>query len=284
MAVTDHVLEGFAPPQEAASWGFAGLLAMVLQRVQGLFLSAEEREIRQLLLDACERFGSPLINTDEVESLDDLDDRIDAVLYSDAFHATNARLNEIVLIDPRWLRRFAAAAALAPVGFEASFVARGLPAVKAVGDGDRLERAVVAAVRRFFATAEHGTVVAAAEDVASRGPLGYLTDPTVPPEVAKGLLGFQRATVCLLALGAAMARSGPLAAWLAQGLADRRTDGLRAYLRVLASNPVFGVPLEDVSATDRFDWHAVHARRREGQRRLDLLLSGDVLPLDPGLE
>lgn len=279
--MTDRALDHLNPTQEAPSWGLSGLLAMVLQRVQGLFLPKEESEVRQLVLDACERFGSELLAS---ESLDDLDDRLDALLYSDAFQSVNAALLAYAFNNPRRLRRLAAEAGTEPIGLGRLFADKGLPAAKMVWEGDLLDREVLLALRPLLIAVGDEGAQAIAEESVKLEPLGFLYDASFPPEVSAGLLGSLRASACLLALGAILTRPDRVEPWLAQGLATRRREGLLAYLRTLASNPRFEVSQGVVPAADRFDWQEVHVRNLEGRRRLANLLAGDPMPLDPELE
>jgi hypothetical protein len=207
---------------------------MVLQRVQGLFLPKEESEVRQLVLDACERFGSELLAS---ESLDDLDDRLDALLYSDAFQSVNAALLAYAFNNPRRLRRLAAEAGTEPIGLGRLFADKGLPAAKMVWEGDLLDREVLLALRPLLIAVGDEGAQAIAEESVKLEPLGFLYDASFPPEVSAGLLGSLRASACLLALGAILTRPDRVEPWLAQGLATRRREGLLAYLRTLASNP-----------------------------------------------
>ncbi len=282
-AVTDEAITQPTPLQEAEPWGFTALVTLVVHRVRGLFLSQTEREIRSLVLSMCERFGQPLLQS---EGLFHLDDLIDAALYSRELHATNVRLNRIVWSAPKLLARLSEDSAAA--GFGVSFAEKELPAVQAVAEGDRWEREVTAALRRFivgFNLAEDSASVGKAiDEVDSGGPLGFLHDSSVAPEAARGLVGFHRATICTLGLGAMLMSPERPAPWLVQAIAERRRDGYREHLRGLASNPAFDVPLEVVPAEERFDWFAAHAQHARGVQRLADLLVEETLPIPSDLD
>lgn len=278
--MTTNVLQTLNPTQESAPWGLTSLLAMVLRRIQGVFLPNAHQEARKVVLRACEMFGNSLLDADD---LDDLDDRLDAVLYSSGFHELTTEILSLVQTNPETLQRLLESLDAKGPTIGDYFVQQNLPGAKAVLEGDRLEHAVARATIPVL-LASPATMASAVEVAKVIMLTDLLADPSIPPEVLRCIVGSFRSTACLFALGELLQRDASVEPWLAQGIAERRRDGLRSYLVMVASSGKFQVSFDVVPAADRFDWEGVHARARKGVERLvDIAVDG-AAPMPDDLE
>lgn len=94
------------------------------------------------------------------------------------------------------------------------------------------------------------------------GPLGFLTDTSIPSEVRAGLLASERARMCRFAI-LSMAWEPGAPGWIVSALLDTYIDSLRGYLAVLIGFPGVDVP-EDLVPRPRLllpDMEAAHQER-----------------------
>lgn len=227
---------------------------------------------------------------------DDLDARIEAILEDDVFH----RLYDatISLVTPQMVRNTLRATSKAPsrllegagrvneamarraVRYEAACVSAWLQILGAIAKQSQ----------QFSELAEElgdpATGPVDCEEV-DNGPLGFVRDERLPPEVKMSMFGRWIAEVAVIGIGAAAERdyAGP---WLIRALVERWTEGKRQYLRFLAGFPEVVVPSELIAPSEVLDLERIFAEHVASQKAFETRVreasasDADVYPL-PGL-
>lgn len=233
----------------------AALWRDLRRAVESATATKEERELLLLLDYAASKLGDVLLGATD---LDDLDDRLDALLDDpDVFHwnALATRLASAMATRPAVAAEAFATACEPLVG---PTPARELATAAPLLD------AWVRAQRTVLATTDADATREAAHAVEALGP-AILTSPTVPAEVSSALAGAFRAGLVLLALGRATESARSIEPWLALALVERLVAGVHAHLRLLAAYPGASVPDDVLPAAERLDLARIferHARAR----------------------
>lgn len=247
------------PTGELGFW--ASLVDVLGQFVRGALLTDEDERRLHLAAFAGSRLGHAILRA---ESVDDLDDRIDAAIQDPelgrlsalGFRSSGGQALSRPATEPR------IAPALAGVF--------GHGALGRLEEGDRLAGVIAAAAAQLRTRMDPATLVPGAERGAE--PLAFLSDPGTPVEVAAGLLGGLRAAACLAAITQASLLRQKLVPWIALALAERWVEGQWALLRLLASMPGVTLPETLVPPEEKLDLEALLASARATEERLQELL------------
>jgi len=270
-----------------------GLLALIAQKLAKVWshppsLSVKDRALVCELESAAAFVGSQLL---AATSLDDLVRRIDDVLGS---RQTAALLNRLV----QAAQQLDLGAALTePPSIALDFV-------DVLGEGQRsllneahqLLGAIYDACEKILDEYHRLALAAAVVGVHVElpsfdedDPLSFQTNPDIPPEIASAVFGNMVATVLLLAIVDAHDKGTRLEPWLARALTERLVDGLRKYVRLLASVAMFEVSPSVIPLEDRLDLKQIERENDEYKRiveqfHLDADASGEDVyaPEPPG--
>lgn len=232
----------------------AALWRDLRRAVENATATKEERELLLLLDYAASKLGDVLLGATD---LDDLDDRLDALLDDpDMFHwnALATRLASAMAARPAVPAQVFASACEPLVG--------PTPA-RLLADAAPLLDAWMRSQRMVLAT-DADTTSQAVHAAEALGP-AILTSPTVPAEVSSALAGAFRAGLVLLALGRAAESAKSIEPWLALAFVERFVAGVHAHLRLLAAFPGVSVPDDVLPASERLDLEHIferHARAR----------------------
>jgi hypothetical protein len=222
------------------------MFTAIRRRVAGLLMSERERKLLDLILPTLESVGAHLLAAEDVS---DLDDRIDIAIERPDLH----RVNAAILGD----------ADLLQVVETANAEGQGLePLTELLGGAvaphfrriAELGPAIVAGVVRYVRAHPEVFQAAATRD----DPLAFLSNPLIPPDVQQAMLHAVRADQCFAALLHLLASKHGAPPWLQLALAERASTGYYEYLRLLASDPDFGIPEKIVPAADRLDLSALN--------------------------
>ena len=228
------------PTGELGFW--AGVVEVLARFVRGALLTEEEERRLHIAAFAGLRLGDPLLHA---ESVDDLDDRIDAAIQDPEL----GRLSAFGFRSAQGPGPSEGAAehAIAPALADVF----GAGALRRLEEGDVLATAIARATGQRWGRIERAAIL---QSPAPRDePLAFLADPGVPAQVAEALLGGLKAAACLTAITQASLLRRRLQPWLALALAERWVEGQRAFLRLLASMPGVTVPEAILPAGERLD-------------------------------
>lgn len=100
-------------------------------------------------------------------------------------------------------------------------------------------------------------------------PLSFQTNQDIPPVIASAMFGNMVATVLFLAIVDARDKETRLEPWLARALAEQFVDGLRKYVTLLASVPVFDVSPSVIPLHERFDIGQIEREHEEYKRAIE---------------
>jgi len=228
----------------------AALWRDLRRAVENATATKEERELLLLLDYATSKLGDVLLGATD---LDDLDDRLDALLDDpDVFHwnALATGLASAMVARPAVPAEAFASACEPLVG--------PTPARVLVNAAPLLD-AWMRAQHMALSTIDADMTREAAHAVEALGP-AILTSPTVPAEVSSALAGALRAGLVLLALERAAQSAKSIEPWLALALVERFVAGVHAHLRLLAAYPGVSVPEDVLPASDRLDLERIFAR------------------------
>ncbi|MBI4704679.1 MAG: hypothetical protein HY744_26550 [Deltaproteobacteria bacterium] len=219
--------------------GVLACLALALRKVRRLALSDAQRTPLHIIDYAAEQIGGHLLGA---QCVDDLEERLDALLEEPALLHVNALLLEAV--RPELLDAAPESLQLADLAEEVF----GAGQRSLLNEGERLSLATMGAIGPLLGamTAEQRRDMS--RSLAQFSPLALWTDPGTPATVAGALVGALRSTVCMLAVVQALSNNRKLEPWHARAILDRWVEGMRRHLSLLASMP--GVLVgEDIVAT-----------------------------------
>lgn len=256
----------------SSRWSVLGLFSAALRAARRRAQTPAEAQLDRLLTFSTGAFGTPLLGAHD---LDDLDDRIEAILHGDDYWSF---LRLLASLAPNIQRR----------GFARRN--RGLSDVmddlggasKTIEQGDELEACIANVVETLYSHLPQ--LPAETFEVLRRErPVESLYDPQVAPEVRRAVWGAHVATVCSMGLLASQeaAPGSTTEPWLMLALATRRRDGLRGFLQLLASVPDVSVPEDLVAASQRWELGALEARHQRGLARASELFAGPSEGLGP---
>lgn len=226
----------------------------------------EERELLHLIESAASRLGDVLLAASD---LDDLDDRLEALLGQPEVFRWNALITQVGLaaLQRETPPADELAAAAAP--------ALGAAQARALNAAEPLLDAYFRTLHALASQVGPDVALHAAEMLGAAGP-EILRSPEVPPEAASAIRGALRAALCILAVARAIERAGEVAipTWLAQGLVERLVAGVRSHLRLLASLPGVNVADSVLPIDERLDLARIEERHRlaraEAQRTYEI--------------
>lgn len=242
---------------------FAGLVPWVASlwrrlrvSVAGHVATREEEQVLHLIEFAASRFGDPLL---QASNLDDLDDRLDALVASpEALHCTALLAQHVPLFrgsEPASAERFA----------------------EAVGEKLGAGQGLVVSQSQHVLDAWLDAQQQVASLIASHAPVDAervfafsLASPEIPAEVAEIVFHSLRAGFCSMAILQASIVGASLDRWLAHALIERLVTSARAHLRLLASLPGVVVDEAVVPKSERLDLAAIghrHGLARAASRR-----------------
>jgi hypothetical protein len=244
------------------SLGLPPWLAVILRKIRQAFLSDEEKRLIHLMEFAASTFGAPLL---AATSLDDLDDRIDAMIERPELSSVRSLLFASLptsAIEPAAL----------PEPSPQAAAALGLGSQDLVREAFHLALAELMALERLSRKLGRSVLQAEAEALRTAKPLAFLSDPRIPPEVSACALAGVRAEVCAFAYVRALLADVRPDPWLARAIAERWVEAQRSHLRLIASIPEAEVPYDLVPASERMDLAKLVSETKEiAGRTTDLL-------------
>lgn len=195
---------------------------------------------------AASRFGDPLL---QASNLDDLDDRLDALVASpEALHCTALLAQHVPLFrgsEPASAERFA----------------------EAVGENLGTGQGLVLSQAQHVLDAWLDAQQQVASLIASHDPVGgecvfafSLASPEIPAEVAELVFHSLRAGFCSMAILQASIGGTSIDRWLAHALIERLLTSAKEHLRLLASLPGVVVDEAVVPKSERLDLAAIGHR------------------------
>jgi hypothetical protein len=209
----------------------------------------------------------------EATSLDDLDSRIDAALERpdvaislNAVAEATGQLNASTT-KPSW-----------PAPGELDFVdVLGEGQRPLLREAERLLGALHDAYDSIQILAEQLALVGVTVSLPERpfnedDPVGFLSDPEIPPAVSSALLGGVVATLSLFAIYHAQETGRRLEPWLAHAIAERFATGLRKHVALLASLPFVTIDPEVVPLAERLDLATIEREHREANLAVERFL------------
>jgi hypothetical protein len=212
----------------------------------------EEQQVLHLIEYVTSAIGRPVL---EASDVDDLDDRLDAVIGSEAMLASiqyllAQHLTLFETAEPPSTTRFAAAAGDSLGAAQARLLTEAQPMLDAW----------LSAQRQGIAhhAAEMSTWAGRRRDL-------DLGSPDLPAELAECLFHALRATVCIIAIARAVIGEQRLEPWLSRALTERLLDSAKQHLRMLASLPGIIVDEAIVPPAERLDLAAIEVRHRRAR-------------------
>lgn len=220
--------------------------------VEGHQATNEEQRVLHLIEYVTSTIGGPVLAASDV---DDLDDRLDSIIGSEAL------LGSTQYLLAQHLPLFETAEPLTTTRI-ATAVSDSLGAAqaRALTEAQPMLDAWLSAQRQGIAryTAEMSTRTGRRRDP-------DLASPELPAEVAECLFHALRATVCILAIARAVIGEQRVEPWLARALTERFLESARQHLRMLASIPGIVVDEAIVPHAERLDLAAIEARHRRAR-------------------
>ncbi len=227
--------------------------------VKSTTATKEERELLLLLDYAASKLGDQVLGATD---LDDLDDRLDALLDDpDVFH-WNALVTRLAVAS---LRRAPIEADVFTHAFEPVV---GATPSRVLANAAPLLDAWLRAQRDGLMQIDAATATAATLAVEAMGP-ALLTSPSVPAEVAASMSGAFRAGLVTLALVRAFDAATALAPWLALALVERLVAGAREHLRLLAAFPGTTVSADVLPLAERLDLARISERHTRARAQAE---------------
>ncbi len=260
----ESVLPSIATSSPRAEGALSYIISLVARSVRQAMMSSQDRVVLELVMAATERYGQPLLESDD---LDDLDIRLDELVENPSLHHLEQRLS--VAVTPEDL---------------SDIVGKGVDDFSSdlhdlFGPAYHIEARDCAEL--FLARAKVTQQLSNNGDLQPKlvdgphPPLGdvirkVFTDITVPASLRDGLVGAFRSELCLLAiLHSRLERSGQ--PWLTRALVERFRDGMGEHLTVLASLPGVDVDESLVPMSKRIDFVALAEKAMEYQQQLDVV-------------
>ena len=212
----------------------------------------EEQQVLHLIEYVTSAIGRPVLAASDA---DDLDDRLDSLVGSDALLASiqyllAQHLTLFETAEPPSTTRVAAAVGDALGAAQARLLTEAQPMLDAWLSAQRQ------GIARY--ATEMSTWAERRRDL-------DLASPDVPAELAECMFHALRATVCIIAIAHAVIGEQRVEPWLARALTERFLESARQHLRMLASLP--GVIVDDaiVPHTERLDLAAIEVRHRRAR-------------------
>ncbi len=94
-------------------------------------------------------------------------------------------------------------------------------------------------------------------------------DFATPAPILRAVLGGRRANASFIAVLSAPLMTSQVAPWVRLALVEGLRDGLRDYMRLIASTPGAGVPEDVVPLEERLDLEALEREYQRNRARLD---------------
>jgi hypothetical protein len=239
------------------AWG-----ASLARRMRALAMSPAERELLETLERASERSGRPLL---EAADASNLEQRLETVVVDPEFHRFNSEA----------LRRFPfgdlelLAEDLSPPP-EALVEAIGAGPAKVVSEAMPLAGACVSVLAQALVELGRQRFIAEASTIAD-DPMRLYANPHLHSRVKAGVLEGALSSAAFLGIAHAVFSKRKPEPWLALALAERYRNGLREYLRVLASLEEVSVPKELMPPNERLDMRALQREVDEANERIERL-------------
>jgi hypothetical protein len=198
----------------------------------------------------------------ESKDLDDLDDRIEALLDKPELTAFNTLV--LASVPAEKLE----AQVTSQVTMQ-DIVDLGVAAPDLFAQAINLSVLVMQFRRQLAKQIGTQDVARALGNFGSRSLTSLCLDKSVPPELGMILFAWFCADLCSLAFCEMVMSKQRVEPWLAKGIAQRWVDGARKYLRLIASFRGADVPLDLVSQADRIDLPRTFAEHRAARERMD---------------
>ncbi len=211
----------------------------------------EEEQVLHLIEFAASRFGDPVLRA---TSVDDLDDRLDALVSSpEALYCTALLAQHVSLFQKS---EAISAARLAESVGENLGAAQG----RVISESQQVLDAWFDAQRQVA-----GLIASHAPTDAERIFEFSLASPQIPAELAQLVFHSLRAGYCSLAIVRVTAAEMPIEPWLARALTERLVASAKEHLRLLASMPGVKVDEAIVPPAMRLDLDAIEARHQRAR-------------------
>jgi len=215
-------------------------IEVVLSRLNREGLTAEEREHVTKVKEATELFGTYVLGAQDRE---DLVVRIDTLIEDPAFHRALFSTFDYAWSHRETLAEDVAATATSSGDTHSAFEKALGPAAKPYLQ--EIHRYMIASAEMFrhAAKAYPKEAIRAALDSFTdedADPLGFLSDPSMPVPIARGLLAMHRSNAFVLSAGAAVL-SGPIENWLGLAIAELWAEQTREFISMAASLPGFEI-------------------------------------------
>ncbi len=211
----------------------------------------EEQQVLHLIEYVTSAIGRPVLAASDV---DDLDDRLDSLIDSEALlasiHLLAQHLTLFETAEPPSTTRIAAAAGDSLGAAQARLLMEAQPMLDAWLSAQRQ------GIARY--TAEMSTWAGRRRDL-------DLASPDLPAELAECLFHALRATVSIIAISCAVIGDQRVEPWLARALTERFLESAKQHLRMLASLPGIVVDEVIVPHAERLDLAAIEVRHRHAR-------------------
>jgi hypothetical protein len=212
----------------------------------------EEQQVLHLIEYVTSAIGRPVLAASDV---DDLDDRLDSLIGSEALLASiqyllAQHLTLFETAEPPSTTRIAAAAGDDLGAAQARLLTEAQPMLDAWLSAQRQ------GIARY--AAEMSTWAGRPREL-------DLASPDLPAELAECLFHALRATVSIIAISCAVMGEQRVEPWLARALTERFLESVKQHLRMLASLPGIVVDEAIVPRAERLDLAAIEVRHRRAR-------------------
>ncbi len=271
--MTTATLPNLPSVGETRPWGLLGLFSAVLRAARRRARTPAEEQLDHLVRFSTTAFGVPLLGADD---LDDLDARIEAILHGDDYWSV---LRLLASIAPQLRHR---GSVRRKRGLLEVLDDVNAGAAEVIAEGDALEGCIADAVEKLYGEWSD-LPPEMAEALRRARPAELLYEMRIAPEVRRAVWGGHVAAVCSMGLLASqdLAPGSSAEPWWMRALAERRREGLKSALRLLASLPEVSVPTDVVPEDQRMDLGTLEARYNLGCARAAELLAAPSEGLGP---
>lgn len=245
-------------------WNLPPWIELILRKVRHSLMTDEDKRILELAEFGAATFGKPVL---EARDVDDLDDRIDALLERPQLSEFNAHILAVVPAEKYHGHSAPQHAQSAPQITAGELAELGIGAPELFAQALNVTAHILQFRRQFIKTLGPQDLDQVMGKLQQTSLLSLCLDTSLPPELGLILFAWFRADVCGLAFCEMVISKRRVEPWLAMGIAQRWVDGAQKYLRLMASCPGVDVPVEFVPENERLNLPRIFAQYRAERER-----------------
>jgi hypothetical protein len=257
LMATESTLERSAT-MPVGGWNLPPWIELILRKARRALVTEEEKNLLHLAEFGAATFGAQLL---DAQDLDDLDNRIDAILENPDLSDFNARvLTSDSEKDDSQPTSQVTSDDVADLG---------IAAPEMFAQAINLSVRVLQFRRQLAPKIEPQGQQQTIDVLRGTSLVDLCLDKSVPPELGLIFLHWFGADVCSLAFCEMVMSKRRVEPWLAMGIAQRWMNGAREYLRLIASFPGVDVPFDLVPENERIDLSRMFAEHRAARERMN---------------